>query len=166
MTQGSGYVIRGGVEGRERLQILSRLLQPTTLALLDRAGVRPGMRCLDLGCGSADVAFDLAGLVGSSGHVIGTDIDAVKIALAQREAQARNLANVVFRVDDAARSAFAPEFDLVHARFLITHLADPQALVATMRGALRPGGTVIVVDIDFRGYFSHPESPALWRYVD
>ena len=33
------YVIQGGVEGRERLRVLSRVMRPTTLALLDRVGI-------------------------------------------------------------------------------------------------------------------------------
>ena len=37
------YVIRGGVEGRERLRTLARVMQPTTLSLLERVGVVPGM---------------------------------------------------------------------------------------------------------------------------
>src|ERR1700752_626656 len=67
------YIIRGGLEGRARLEVLSRLMLPTTLSLLDRAGFRPGMNCLEIGCGSGDVAFDLAGIVGPAGRVVATD---------------------------------------------------------------------------------------------
>ena len=49
-TKQHDYIIRGGFEGRERLRVLSRVMQPTTLALFQRAGVRPGMECLDVGC--------------------------------------------------------------------------------------------------------------------
>ena len=41
------YVIRGGVEGRERLRILARVMRPTTLSLFDRVGIDMGMVCLD-----------------------------------------------------------------------------------------------------------------------
>src|SRR5436190_3886137 len=53
------YVIRGGSAGYQRLQLLARRQRPGTLEVLRLAGVRPGMRCLDLGCGNGDV--DLAG---------------------------------------------------------------------------------------------------------
>jgi hypothetical protein len=56
-------------------------------------------------------------------------------------------------------------FDLVHARFLLTHLANPGQALARMRQALRPGGIVVIEDIDFRGHFSHPDTAALGRYV-
>src|SRR5262245_45349242 len=95
MAEGS-YIIRGGVEGRERLRLLSRILRPTTLALFDRAGVRPGMCCVDVGCGGGDVTLDLARLVGPTGRVVGIDIDAVKLDLARQEATANAISNVEF----------------------------------------------------------------------
>ena len=166
MTQRVPYVIRGGVEGRERLRILSRVMQPSSLDLLRRAGIGPGLACLDVGCGGGDLAFDLARMVTPTGRVVGTDIDEIKIELARREAAAQQLTHVEFRVADAVREEQAPEFDLVHARFLLTHLPDPEAALTRMWQALRPGGTVVLEDIDFRGYFSHPDCPALRRYVE
>jgi 2-polyprenyl-3-methyl-5-hydroxy-6-metoxy-1,4-benzoquinol methylase len=64
------YIIRGGVEGRERLRVLARVMRPTTLNLFDRVGIRPGMACLDVGCGGGDVTFELADLVGPKGRVV------------------------------------------------------------------------------------------------
>ena len=45
------YIIRGGLAGRERLRVLSRVMEPLTLELFARVGVRSGDRCLDAGCG-------------------------------------------------------------------------------------------------------------------
>ena len=42
------YLIRGGIAGRERLRVLARVMRPGTLALLERAGVTAGLRCLDV----------------------------------------------------------------------------------------------------------------------
>ena len=161
----SHYVIRGGMEGRARLRILSRVMWPSTLNLLQRAGIRAGMTCLDIGCGGGDVSCELAHLVGPSGRVIAMDIDDVKIAIAREEAAALNIPNLEFRVCNLCETEPTAEFDFVYARFLLTHLPDPCSLVAKIRQALRPGGTFVVADIDFRGYFSYPESPALARYV-
>lgn len=160
------YIIRGGIEGRERLRILARVMRPTSTALLQRAGIRPGMSCLDLGCGGGDLTCDLAQMVGAAGRVVGTDIDETKVAMARQEAATEGLANVEFRLADITATGVEPEFDLVHARFLLTHLPNPAEAMACMRRSLRPGGIVVVEDIDFRGHFSHPHSPALWRYVE
>ena len=94
------YLIRGGIEGRERLRVLGRVMRPVTLALLERAGVVEGMRCLDVGCGGGDVTFDLASLVGITGSVVGLDVDATKVELARGDAQQAEMSNVEFQVAD------------------------------------------------------------------
>src|SRR5262245_56677564 len=162
----SHYVIRGGLDGRERLRILARVMYPTTHALLQRVGLGQGMACLDVGCGGGDVTFEIARLVGPEGRVAGVDIDETKIGLARNEAAALSLPNVDFRVTEIQGSGREAEFDLVYARFLLTHLSDPDGALTEMRRLLRPGGVIVVEDVDFRGHFCHPESPAFQRYVE
>jgi SAM-dependent methyltransferase len=162
----SDYIIRGGVQGRERLRVLSRVMRPTTMALMHRAGLRPGMTCLEVGCGGGDVAFDIARTVGPSGRVVGTDIDQKVLDLAIAEAAGQELSTIEFRQMDITENAPAAEFDLVHARFLLSHLADPAGALARMRGALRPAGVIVLEDVDFRGHFSYPESSAFSRFVE
>jgi ubiquinone/menaquinone biosynthesis C-methylase UbiE len=162
----SRYIIRGGIEGRERLRIISRVMRPTTLALLERAGLRLGLTCLEVACGGGDVAFDMARIVGAGGHIVATDLDQTKVDIARCEAEDQGLDNIEFRVSDIMDEEIATEFDLVHARFLLTHLSQPAQALTRMRRALRPGGTIVVEDVDFRGHFCHPDCPALWQYVD
>jgi SAM-dependent methyltransferase len=164
----TSYVIRGGVAGRERMRLVARVIRPTTLALFDRVGLQQGMSCLDVGCAGGDVSFDLARRVGPGGRVVGLDIDAVKVELAQQEAAAQALDNVEFRVADItdSRAEPDPQFDLVYARFLLTHLRDPAGAVTRMREFLRPGGVFVVEDIDASGHFCYPESAAHRRYVE
>jgi SAM-dependent methyltransferase len=160
------YLIRGGLEGRERLRVLGRVMRPTTLPLLDRAGVAVGMRCLDVGCGGGDVTFELASLVGPTGRAVGIDLDATKIELAHAHAEQLGVTNVEFRVGNLADGLGEEEYDVVYVRFVLTHLSDPEAAVQTMRRALRPGGRLIVEDIDYRGSFCHPENPSFERYEE
>jgi ubiquinone/menaquinone biosynthesis C-methylase UbiE len=119
------YIIRGGIEGRERLRILARVMQPSTHALLKRAGIREGMPCLEIGCGGGDLAFDMARIVGPSGRVVGTDIDQEKLAIARAECAGHGLGNVEFVHSDITQTVPDGEFELIHARFVLTHLADP-----------------------------------------
>lgn len=160
------YIIRGGVEGRERLRVLSRIMHPLTVALLQRAGAQAGMCCLEAGCGSGDIALEMARMAGPAGKVIATDIDPAKIDIARREAEAERVSNVEYRLADITRDAFEEEFDLVHARFLLTHLPVPEKALENMRRSMRPGGVIVLEDIDFRGHFCYPDCPALWRYVE
>lgn len=124
------------------------------------------MACLDIGCGGGDLAFDMARIVAPGGRVVGTEIDEKKLEIASREAEEQKINNVEFRLSDISASEPGTAFDLVHARFVLTHLTDPAQALVRMRGALRPGGIIVVEDIDFQGYFCHPESAALRRYVE
>jgi ubiquinone/menaquinone biosynthesis C-methylase UbiE len=160
------YIIRGGAAGRERLRLLARIMKPTTQSLFERVGIRPGMSCLDCGCGGGDVTFDLAVVVGNRGRVVGLDIDEIKLNLARGEASALQLDHVEFRLSNITESDVGSEFDVVYSRFLLTHLADPQHALRKMLEALRPGGLLVVEDIDFDGHFSHPECNAFRRYVE
>jgi ubiquinone/menaquinone biosynthesis C-methylase UbiE len=144
------YIIRGGVEGRERLRILARVMRPTTRGLLDRVGIEARMVCLDVGCGGGDVALDLADLVGPEGRVVGWDIDETKLGLARSEATEKGFGNVEFRLSDIGQSELVPEFDVVYARFLLTHLKDPAEALASMRQVLQPRRCR-----DCRGYRLH-----------
>lgn len=148
------------------MRVLARINRPSTLDLLRRAAIQPGMVCLDVGCGGGDVSFDLARLVEPGGWVLGLDMDEVKIELARAEAKAQGITNVEFRVADLDEWESAPDFDLAHARFVLSHLREPKSTLAKIRKALRSGGVVVVSDVEFRGYFSEPDSPALRRHLE
>jgi SAM-dependent methyltransferase len=166
MVQGEDYPIRGGAKGRERLRILARVMYASTMSLFDRLSINHGQLCFDAGCGGDDVTLELARRVGPHGKVVGADIDETQLDIARREADAKGVRNVEFRTldirttDEENRSAF----DVVYARFLLTHLDDPSHAVSAFYRYLRPSELVIVEDADFNGYFTYPESKAFQRY--
>lgn len=160
------YVIRGGVDGRERLRLLSEVMGPSTRALLAEAGIPAGSKCLDVGCGGGDVTCELARAAGPTGQVIGIDRDETVVDIARRESDQQGLGNTTFEVRDVIEWEPSELFDIVYARFLLTHLPNPESLIAAMRRHIRPGGMIIVEDIDFRGHFSEPDCPALRRFVE
>jgi len=160
------YVIRGGMEGRERLRVLARVMTPTTDQLFDRVGIPPTARCLDVGCGGGDVTVALAGRA-RDGTVVGIDLDETKLGLARAEAAAAHVGNVRFQVQDVMdRMPDGDRFDVVYTRFLLTHLPDPATALANLRERLAPGGVLIVEDIDCTGHFCTPASPTFRRYVE
>jgi ubiquinone/menaquinone biosynthesis C-methylase UbiE len=152
------YVIRGGREGYDRLRVLAAARRAGTLELFQRAGLRPGARCVDLGCGSGDVTLDMAALAGPAGWVAGIDADQAKLELAREAARERGVANVVFEVADVGRWAAPGEYDFVYCRFLLQHLARPARLLRRMWGAVCPGGVVAVEDADLEGLFCDPDN--------
>jgi SAM-dependent methyltransferase len=66
---GSGF----GADELARLEAQGAAMAPATRMIFTEAGIRPGMRVLDLGCGAGDVAFLAAELVGPGGSVLGID---------------------------------------------------------------------------------------------
>jgi ubiquinone/menaquinone biosynthesis C-methylase UbiE len=122
-----------------------RAYKPASFALLELA---EGDQVLDVGCGTGEDARALAGLVPGIA-VVGVDASEGKIAEAHR--QTLGLPRPVdFRVGDAGRLAFeAGAFDAVRADKVFHHLDDPEKALAEMVRVARPGGRVVVSDVDY-----------------
>lgn len=159
------YIIRGGAEGKKRLEVLARVMWPTTSRLLAEAGLAPGMTCLDLGCGGGDVTLQLATSVGPRGQVIGVDMDEIKLDLARQTAAQMGLANVQFRRLNVQDWAEESQYDCIYCRFLLTHLADPLHMLRQMLRAVRPGGMAVVEDIEAGSSFCYPHCPGFDAFV-
>lgn len=160
------YVIRGGKEGKERLKLLAQVMLPTTSWLLNTVGLKHAMHCLDVGCGGGDVTLLMARRVGHLGKVAGIDFDRDILRLAQQEADAAQLHNVEFRLADATEFEEEAIYDLVYARFLLTHLGEPQKCLNRMISATKAGGLIVVEDIDFSASFCYPSCAAYERYTE
>ncbi|MXY09185.1 MAG: methyltransferase domain-containing protein [Acidimicrobiaceae bacterium] len=124
---------------RVRLSNLAKTLDPGTFRLLDRVGVEPGMHVLEVGAGTGSVSAWLAERVGGDGRVMSTDIDL--------RFHAEMPPNVIVRQHDAARDRLPPEhFHLIHARAVIQHIPEREAVMARLVDALCPGGAVVIED--------------------
>jgi SAM-dependent methyltransferase len=159
----STYVLRGGSAGAERLRLLARIMEPTTLALFERVGLAEGMSCLDAGCGIGAVTLALARRVGPGARVVGIDFDERVVELAREEAERQGLP-VVFRPGSVHDLDEESAYDLVYARFLLSHLDRPAEGLARLVRAARPGSLVVVEDVDFAGHFCYPPCPAFDSY--
>lgn len=126
-----------------RLRLLAALLDPGTFELLDRLGVKAGWRCLEVGAGGGSVAAWLCDRAGPHGSVLATDIDATVL----RELEHPRLE---VRVHDVLTDQLPErEFDLVHARLVLAWLARPELGLRRMVAALKPGGLMLVEEMDF-----------------
>jgi SAM-dependent methyltransferase len=146
--------------------VLARVMRESSTSLFDRLSLRDGLTCLDVGCGGGDATLELARRVGPHGSVVGVDIDETKLQIARAEAAEQGVQNVEFRLSDVRKEDALGTFDVVYARFLLTHLSDPVTVVNAFYRHLRPGGCIALEDIDFSGYFTYPESKAFRRYLE
>jgi SAM-dependent methyltransferase len=126
--------------------------------ILAEAGIRPGMRVLDLGCGAGDVAFVAAGLVGPDGSVVGVDRSPDALARARLRAGQRGLAQVQFVQGDVNDPAPGGPFDAIVERLVLWTVPDPAALLRRQAMVLRPGGLVVPIEVDLSTIRSLPET--------
>jgi ubiquinone/menaquinone biosynthesis C-methylase UbiE len=157
-----GYTIAGGRADADRLARQARVMASATAAFLSRVGVRPGWHCLDVGCGDGQVTVELARAVGPTGRVVGIDTDEDALALA-RQATRRAGVQAEFSCADATEPFKSDAFDLVYARLVLSHLADPSRALRAMRSAARAGGSVAVEDLFTGTLRSEPPAGALDR---
>jgi ubiquinone/menaquinone biosynthesis C-methylase UbiE len=165
MVYENAYIISGGVKGKTRLNTLSDVLYPYTRALLKSCGLREGHTLLDLGCGGGNVAMLAASIVDDSGGVTAVDFDQDIVHLARLDAQRNDIDNIVFRTASAYEINFSNEFDMAYARFLLSHLQEPAVGLERMIQGVKPGGKVVVEDVQFSGHFSVPSCSAFDTYV-
>ena len=133
----------GRTEGEaHRLEEQAGLIKPATRCLFEAAGIAPGMKVLDVGCGPGDVTHLVADMVGPTGSVVGVDVDPAIVATARARARALGLTGVSFVAGDL-REVELDDFDAVVGRFVLMYQADPVASLQTLLRALRDGGLVV-----------------------
>lgn len=139
------YILGHDEQALERLIRQSDYWAADTRAFLQRAGLAPGMRVLDLGNGAGDVALLAATLVVSSGVVVSVDRAPEAMQRATQRAAQLNIANVQFMQADI--NAFEPEgmFDAIIRRLVLMYLPDPAAVLRQLAAHVTPGGTAVGV---------------------
>lgn len=146
---------------RDRLNSLTGLYDDTTMRLVEALDLPTGARCADVGAGTGSIAVRLAELVRPAGHVLATDTDTRFL-----DPLADDTIDVV-QADVTASPLTPGAFDLVHARLLLEHLPDRDAVLATLAAALAPGGWLVVEDLDWASAdVVDPASPVHSRVVD
>lgn len=127
-------------------------------------GASPGERILDVGCGPGFYCLELLEDVGASGSVVGVDGSASMLALARRRCsghdnvELREAGAVSLPVEDAS-------FDAVLSVQVQEYVPDVSASLGEAHRALRPGGRVLVWDIDWTTLSLHSDDPALTERV-
>ena len=125
------------------------------------ARLTPGMRVLDVGCGTGAITAGVARAVGPAGLVVGIDRDESLLEIARREHAAA--VNLSFEQGNAADLGYENAFDIVTSARTLQWIAEPEAAVASMVRAAKPGGTVIVLEYDHTRHIWDPERPPEFR---
>jgi ubiquinone/menaquinone biosynthesis C-methylase UbiE len=157
------YILGHSQDEIRRLINQAAIIRSTTERLLRSAGIKRGMRVLDLGCGAGDVSMLAGELVGTTGAVVGIDPNADILAVARARAQANGLQHVTFTEASVGTFSDPRPFDLVVARYVLVHQVDPVAFLRAAARCARPGGILALHELILdRPVHSRPHV-ALWQ---
>jgi len=145
-----GYILGRTSAEYQRLHIQALKWEPITLRVLLQAGLKPGMHCLDAGCGTGDVMRLMGSIVTKSGSVTGFDIDKNIGEEALSILNSLDNSNYSFeRTDITTVDPERSKYDFVFARFLLVHMTDPHAIIKKLFSTVKDGGTLLIQDYDF-----------------
>src|SRR3954470_5654668 len=159
MSERSAYVLGSDDAEIARLDAQAGSIAGATEALLRAAGIGGAMRVLDLGTGLGHVAFMVADLLDPGGSVLGVDQAERLLEVAERRRAAAGVENIEFRQADARTFSASELFDAIVARLLLFHLPDREDVLRRQLDALRPGGTMVIVEFDIGAMRAEPEVP-------
>jgi SAM-dependent methyltransferase len=132
----------------QRLAILESRHDQGTIRRMKELGVSPGWRCLEVGAGRGSIARWLAERVGSTGHVVATDLDL-------RFLDRIRLSNLEVVRHNVCEEDFEPSaYNLVHCRTLLIHVPRPEEALARMAKAVQSGGWLFVEEPDYGSFGS------------
>jgi len=165
-TSDSTYVLGHADVEVQRLLLQGRLYDGYTEHALRLAGLGPGMRVLDIGCGPGDVSFVAARLVGPAGSVLGVDAAPEMVELARARAAERGLSTVHFTQAAIDAITLDEPVDAVVGRLILMHLPDPAATLRRLSSFVRPGGVIAFSENDIAATRSTPDLPLFRQVTD
>jgi SAM-dependent methyltransferase len=159
--EGRGYALRLDPREVARYRMMADSARAAEADLWRTAGIRPGARVADIGCGPGALLPVLAAEVAPGGDVTGVDADPAAVEAAR--AYTAGTAGVTVQAGTAEQTGLpAGQFDVVMIRHVLAHNGGhEQAIVAHLATLLRPGGCLYLVDAYGRGMGSVPELPVL-----
>jgi len=154
-----GYDPRENIRLQDQASTLVDLLHSDTL-------YPPGSRVLEAGCGVGAQTVTLAGN-SPDAIFISVDISEDSVAAARRAVEAAGVTNVNFMRGDIFQLPFEPgSFDHIFVCFVLEHLPRPVEALEILKGYLKGGGTITVIEGDHGSAYFHPASDFARRAID
>ncbi len=153
-----GYTFGDSERASRRLALLAGVFEPTSEAFLDERGRRGGALAVDLGCGPGHTTRLVARVLGCA-RTVGLDASAAYVEEARVEAPP----GVEFARHDVAATPYPTgPADALYARFLVTHLAEPEAALRAFASQLAPEGRLLLDEVEW----IRSEAPHFRRYLE
>lgn len=161
------YILGTHREELLRLGFQHQVWAEQTAVAWSAARFGPGDRLLDVGCGPGYAAFDLANLVGATGEVLAVDVSQRFLDYLQAQVRARGISNIRCELRNVERLELPDgSVDGAFARWVLCFTPDPEAVIAGVAHALRPGGCFAVLDYcHYEAFTVAPRSEAIDRVI-
>ncbi|WP_291843961.1 methyltransferase domain-containing protein [Maricaulis sp.] len=161
------YIIGTNDAEVRRLGEQHAIWRESALSCWRRAGLKPGMTVLDLGCGPGYASFDLARLVGPQGQVIAVDQSTHFLAALEAGAGQRGLSNIrTLQADVTSMDWTQLGCDAVWTRWCLSFVPGADGVLAGLDQALQPGGVVMMQEyVDYRSFRIEPAEPVFERFI-
>lgn len=159
MKDENRYVLGESESEHSRLRDQSVVFDPLTKQLHIEAGITEGMSVLDIGTGAGDVAVIAADLVGPDGHVLAVDRNPEALEGARSRLGHRR--EIEFAEADLCTLDLDEDFDAIVGRAVLMHLRSPVEVVERLGRHLRPGGLLVMHELDVAQVWASADTPLL-----
>lgn len=157
------YLLPTGTADKDRLDALGALFNPASLSHLKSVSFPKDGVILDIGCGNGTLTLAIAEEYPNC-TVIGADVSPDQIEVARKAGVARGLKNVVWEITDifnmkTLKEKYPSLFDVVHCRFVLSHVPHPENGAQEMLSMTKPGGVILVEEIGKEFHFDYGAAP-------
>lgn len=144
-----GYSLKLSEQELLRYRAMAAIAADHEAAEWSAAGIAPGARIADVGCGPGAVLRLLAERAGANGQAVGIDADLEAVAMARQQTTGLPQARVqVGRADATGLESGA--YDVIMCRHVLAHNGGGEAaIVAHLASLAAVGGCVYLADVDF-----------------
>lgn len=158
----SKYILKVGEEGAERLDLINQVFSPYSQYFLTDIGLKPGMKVIELGCGTGIMTSWIAKHVGNNGHVIAVDASSEQLRYAEMNAKKQGLSNIEFVNINAEEINFEKEsFDFAYSKLLLMHLQNPALILNKLYQILKPKGILSCEEPTASSLLTHPHNESI-----
>lgn len=164
---GDNYVLPTGSTDKARLDVIHEVYAPVSIRGLEAAGVEGARRAADIGCGTGTVSRWLSARMGGGSTVDAIDISEDQLTVARSVPAQAGAGTITYRL----ASAYDPElpegqYDIAFVRLVLCHLKEPDKAVAALARLLKPGGRLVLVDMDMYSILPMPASEHYRRWLE
>ena len=154
----SPYMLATGCAGQDRLEKIEEAYGHFSQSLLNSLPLIPkDGKILSVGCGTGTRECRMA-QYWPHAHIKAIDNSEAQLMIARERASKLGLENIDFSVGDANNLPTTDGYDLVYARFLLTHVQNPGAVLKEMIRVAKPGALIVCEELSSSSHFCEPNN--------